>query len=108
MEFDTPSLTVAAGSRVTLTFDNESVLNQHNWVLVTDGAKDDVSRRGSAHLSSGYLQPGDPDVIAFTRLLDTETVEELNFVAPSAGTYQFVCTFPAHNVTMFGAFEVSS
>ena len=39
--------------------------------------------------------------------MNTGTVEELNFVPSTAGTYQFVCTFPAHNVTMFGAFEVT-
>ncbi len=107
LEFDTSSLTVGTGSRVTLTFDNNSVLNQHNWVLVNDGTKDEVSQRGSSRQGTGYLEPNDPDVIAFTQLLDTGTVVELNFVPSTAGTYQFVCTFPAHNVTMFGSFEVS-
>ena len=107
LEFDGASLTVAAGDRVELTLDNNSALNQHNWVLVNDGTKDDVSQRGSSYPDNGWLEPGDPDVIAFTPLLDTETVGSVGFVAPSAGTYQFVCTFPAHNVTMFGAFEVT-
>ena len=107
LEFDGDSLTVAAGDRVQLTLDNNSTLNQHNWVLVTDGTKDEVSQRGSSYPDNGWLEPGDPDVIAFTPLLDTETVGSVGFVAPSAGTYQFVCTFPAHNVTMFGAFEVT-
>ena len=107
LEFDGASFTVAAGNRVELTLDNNSALNQHNWVLVNDGTKDDVSQRGSSYPDNGWLDPGDPDVIAFTPLLDTETVGSVGFVAPSAGTYQFVCTFPAHNVTMFGAFEVT-
>lgn len=107
LEFDTDSFNVAAGDRVELTFDNNSVINQHNWVLVTDGTKDEVSQRGSSFSDNGWLQPGDPDVIAFTELLDTGTEDGVNFVAPAAGTYQFVCTFPAHNVTMFGTFEVS-
>ena len=106
LEFDSSSLIVSAGSRVTLEFDNNSVLNQHNWVLVNDGTKDDVSQRGSSYGDGGWLQPEDPDVLAFTELLDTGTVGNVNFVAPSAGTYQFVCTFPAHNVTMCGTFEV--
>jgi hypothetical protein len=29
------------------------------------------------------------------------------FTAPAAGTYQFVCTFPGHNFTMFGDFIVN-
>ena len=107
LEFDRASFTVAAGARVELTLDNNSALNQHNWVLVTDGTKDEVSQRGSSYPDSGWLEPGDPDVIAFTPLLDTETVGSVGFVAPASGTYQFVCTFPAHNVTMFGAFDVT-
>ena len=31
----------------------------------------------------------------------------VKFTAPSAGTYQFVCTFPGHNFTMFGDFTVN-
>ncbi len=107
LEFDEARFTVPAGSRVTLTYDNDSTIYQHNWVLVTDGAKDTVAQRGNAYGDNGWLQPGDPDVIAFTDLFDTETVGSVSFVAPAPGTYQFVCTFPAHNVTMFGTFEVS-
>ena len=105
--FTTDTMTAAAGAEVTVRFTNNAVTQQHNWVLVNDGTKDDVSQRGSSYPDNGWLEPGDSDVIAFTPLLDTETVGSVGFVAPSAGTYQFVCTFPAHNVTMFGAFEVT-
>ena len=30
-----------------------------------------------------------------------------DFIAPPAGPYQFVCTFPGHNFTMFGDFIVT-
>ena len=83
LEFDGASFTVTAGDRVELTLDNNSALNQHNWVLVNDGTKDDVSQRGSSYADDGWLEPGDPDVIAFTPLLDTETVGSVGFVAPS-------------------------
>lgn len=33
--------------------------------------------------------------------------EEVRFTAPPPGNYQFVCTFPGHNFTMFGVFEVT-
>ena len=107
LTFDLEQLTVAAGSHVVLTFANVSTVNQHNWLVVREGTKDDVAIRGAEHQQSDWVQPGDPDVIATTSLLDPGVTGEASFPAPPAGVYQFVCTFPGHNVTMFGAFEVS-
>ncbi|MCH7605785.1 MAG: c-type cytochrome [Chloroflexi bacterium] len=98
---------VSAGSEVVLVFENISSVNQHNWVLVRDEQKDVVAGRGVvAGLQNGWLQPQDPDVIASVKLLAPGESGEVGFVAPSAGTYQFVCTFPGHNLTMFGDFVV--
>ena len=107
LEFDKGKLTADAGSQVVLTFSNVSSINQHNWVLVMAGTKDDAATRGSLHATTGWIDPDDPDVIAQTKLLDPGTTGEVSFAAPSPGTYQFVCTFPAHNITMFGDFEVT-
>lgn len=106
LQFDALNVTAKAGEVVSLTFNNESTVNQHNWVVVRDGTKDDVAARGITHPTADWLEPNDPDVIANTKLLGPETTGEVNFIAPPAGTYQFVCTFPGHNITMFGTFEV--
>ena len=108
LEFDKEQLSVAAGSRVILTLSNVSTINQHNWVITQAGAIDDVTERGTLHPTTDWVQPGDSDVIANTKLLDPGITGEVGFFAPSPGIYQFVCTFPAHNITMFGAFEVTS
>ena len=106
--FDTSNLEVAAGAEVVLTFSNVSTINQHNWVVVLDGTKDDVAGRGTvAGPDNDWVQPGDPDVIGHTELLDPGTSGEVRFAAPPPGTYQFVCTFPGHNFTMFGDFVVT-
>ena len=109
LEFDTTSMTATAGSEVVLTFDNTSTINQHNWVLVRDGTKDAVAVRGTAHSTTDWIDPNDPDVIANanTKLVGPGQTETISFTAPAAGTYQFVCTFPGHNFTMFGVFEVT-
>jgi len=108
LAFDTSNFEVSAGSEVVLIFDNVSTINKHNWVLVNSGAKDDVAARGTgAGPGNGWVQPDDPDVIAGTSLLDAGTSGEVRFTAPAAGTYQFVCTFPGHNLGMFGAFIVT-
>ena len=108
LEFDTGGLSVPAGSNVVLTFSNSSVVNGHNWVLVTAGTKDDVAAAGTAAgPDSDWVPVGDDRVLASTKLLDAGTTGDVEFTAPPAGTYQFVCTFPGHNFTMFGDFEVT-
>lgn len=106
--FDNDRLEVGAASEVVLCFNNVSRSNQHNWVLVRAGTKDAVAKRGrEAGPDNDWVQPGDPDVVAHTRLLDPGVASEVSFTAPPAGTYQFVCTFPGHNFTMSGEFVVT-
>ena len=108
LEFDTDSFEVAAGDQVFLVYDNVSTINQHNWVLVKAGTKDDVATRGAvAGPANDWVQPEDPDVFAQTKLLNPGEVGDVSFAAPPPGTYQFVCTFPGHNLTMFGDFVVT-
>jgi azurin len=108
LEFDKSKLSAKSGAQVVLTFNNVSAINQHNWVIVQAGTKDAVSTRGTtAGPTNDWIQPGDPQVIAKTRLVDPGKKGEVRFAAPPAGRYQFVCTFPGHNFTMFGDFEVT-
>ena len=108
LQFDQDRLQVATGTKVALCFNNVSRLNQHNLVLVQDGTKDEVAKRGlEAGPDNDYVQPEDPDVIAHTRLLKPGAEGEARFTALPAGTYQFVCTFPGHNFSMFGDFVVT-
>ena len=103
LEFDVVALPeVVAGSEVVLVFNNASTINQHNWVLVRPGTKDSVATRGTGFAGDGWIQPQDPDVIASTSLLSPGESGEVRFTAPQSGAYQFVCTFPGHNATMFG------
>ena len=107
LEFDTANYTVASGDEITLAFDNSSTVNQHNWVLVEAGTRDAVATDGiAAGPDHDWVSPGDPRVIANTKLLDPGATGEVTFTAPALGAYEFVCTFPAHNFTMFGDFVV--
>ena len=109
LEYDTGTFEVAAGAEVSLVLTNASGVNQHNWVLVRAGTKDDVATRGiAAGADNDWVQPADPDAIAHTKLLDPGETGEVRFPAPAPGVYQFVCTFPGHNLTMFGEFAVTA
>ena len=108
LTFDIENLTANSGSEVVVVLENVSGINQHNWVLVQAGTKDDVAAAGTAAgPGSGWVSPGDDRVIASTALLAPGATGEVSFTAPAPGTYQFVCTFPGHNFTMFGDFEVT-
>ena len=75
---------------------------------LTSSRMDAVAPAGTAAgPANDWVPPGDSRVIASTRLLDPGTTGEVTFTAPAPGTYQFVCTFPGHNLTMFGNFVVN-
>jgi azurin len=108
LAFDTANITAKSGSEVTITFKNSSANNQHNLVIVQDGTKDEVATDGTtAGPDNDWVAPGDARVVANTPLLAPGASGEVIFTAPAPGTYQFVCTFPGHNFTMFGDFIVN-
>ena len=108
LAFNTDTITAISGAEVTITFTNPSANNQHNLVIVQDGTKDAVAADGTtAGPANDWVPPGDSRVIANTSLLSPGATGEVTFTAPAPGTYQFVCTFPAHNFTMFGNFVVN-
>ena len=105
LRFDLAKLESKAGSVVTVVFQNASTVLQHNWVLVRSGTKDEVAIAGTeAGLSADWIPQGDDRVLAKSGLLEPGGFQEVSFTVPVVGTYQFVCTFPGHNFTMFGDF----
>ena len=103
LQFDQDRFRVAAGTKVVLVFNNASTINKHNWVLVKSRG---IIFEWQLHLPP-FFDSGDPNVIAHTKLLDPGKSGEVRFTAPPVGTYQFVCTFPGHNFSMFGDFVVT-
>ncbi len=108
LQFNLSEMSADAGSEVVVNFNNSSGVNSHNWALVENGTKDAVSADGTAAGPGGdWLPAGDSRVISNTKVLGPGESGSVTFTAPAAGTYQFVCTFPGHNFTMFGDFIVN-
>ena len=108
LQFNINSLSAPAGAEVVVTFNNSSGVNFHNFVVVQPRTKDAVAADGTtAGPANNWVPPGDSRVIANTVLISPGESTTVTFTAPSAGTYQFVCTFPGHNFTMFGDFIVN-
>ena len=108
LAFDIDNISADSGAEVTITFNNPSTVNTHNLVIVEAGTKDAVAIDGTAAgPTNNWVPPEDSRVIASTVLIGPGDSGELTFTAPAPGTYQFVCTFPGHNFTMFGDFVVN-
>ncbi|MBI1222045.1 MAG: multicopper oxidase domain-containing protein [Bacteroidetes bacterium] len=112
MLFDKKSMEVPAGSHVKLTLKNVGKMPKesmgHNWTLLDQGV--DMAKYAIAAVGAkdNDYQPADmyADVIANTRTLGPGEEQTIEFDAPPAGTYQFLCTFPGHYGTMHGDFIV--
>jgi plastocyanin len=95
LAFTSATLTAKAGAPVTVTFKNNSAAQTHTWVLVKGG--DDVAANvdTAAVAGAGAVSAGG-DVVATTKVVNGGGTETVNFTAPAAGTYTFLCTVPGH------------
>ncbi len=110
LAFDKTTLTASAGQQVTVSFTNNSAVQQHNWVLVNGGEAEAqaVADAGlTAGLEADYLPADKANVIANTEVLDGGGTGEASFTAPAAGSYLYICTVPGHYPLMQGTLTVT-
>lgn len=111
LEFSTRALACRAGTRVRLTFVNGAkyVNFEHNWVLIRPGTFDAVvaaaEQAGEEH---GWLPVAHPAVIAATGMAHKGQSVQVEFDAPPAGRYLYICTMPGHPASMWGVFTVGT
>lgn len=109
LKFDQDLLTVKAGNKVKLVFNNNDDM-QHNIVITTPGMANKVGEKGMGLGLKGpemHYVPNMGEVIAHSKILEPGTTETIYFIAPSKpGDYQFVCTYPGHYLVMQGIIRV--
>lgn len=112
MQYDKKTMEVPAGSHVKLTLKNVGEMPKesmgHNWTLLGQGV--DIVSYATAAIAAkdNDYQPEDryADPIIYTKILGPGESETIEFDAPAAGTYKYLCTFPGHYGTMQGDFIV--
>jgi azurin len=110
LKFDLSQITVKAGSRVKLTFNNNDDM-LHNFVDTLPGEATPVGemaiKLGLDGAKMDYI-PKTPKVLYHTAQLQPQSAETIYFVAPSKpGDYMYVCTFPGHYMNMQGILKVT-
>jgi len=111
--FDQKALTVKAGAKVKITFDNKSAVPQpHNLLIVKPGKLQAVGALANAMLSDPQAMakdyiPESEDILFHTKLIQPGQTGVLEFTAPAeAGVYPYLCTFPGHWMLMQGNLTV--
>lgn len=111
MIYDVTAFRVAPGQQVEIVLRNTDVL-PHNLVIVRPGAGEMVGRAADAMATDPdafekEFIPDSPAVMYATRMLQEGESARLQFTAPEQeGNYPYICTFPAHWITMKGVMEV--
>lgn len=109
MKYDTLRFQVSPGQEVRVRLVNVDEI-PHNIVFTESGKRLVVVRRieemGAKASSSGYAPDLEP-ILAAIPVVDGGEEESLTFTAPEkTGVYPYVCTFPGHGYTMYGAMYV--
>lgn len=111
MKFDKTTITVKAGSQVTIDVENPDFM-QHNFVIGKPGTLETIGKaadelaRDPKGAEKNYV-PEIPEVIVATGLVDPNGKESIVFNVPNVpGEYPFVCTVPGHWRLMNGILKV--
>lgn len=111
MQFGKNEIRVPAGTTVRLTLEHVGRLEEnvmgHNFVLLKqDTDVTDFGQRAAQARDNDYIPQGSDAVIANTEMIGGGETTTIEFEAPEAGTYTFICSFPGHFVQMQGQFIV--
>ena len=111
LKYDVSVLTLEPGQKIKLTLQNNDDM-LHNFVITMP---DQATAVGEAALNLGLdgeamnYVPDMEAVLYHTKVLQPESSESIYFSAPQEpGTYEFVCTFPGHHLTMRGKIQVEA
>jgi azurin len=111
MQFNKNEIKVKAGQTIKLTLKHVGEMPEkamgHNFVLLKKGADVmDFAQEAATATNNEYIPKGTDKVIAKTELIGGGEETTIEFKAPEAGTYDYICSFPGHYIQMRGKFIV--
>ncbi len=109
MKFDLSEINVPAGATVKLTLKHVGQLPAaamgHNWVLLSPGVEMGTFAQAAIQARDNDYIPAE-GFIVYTDLIGGGEETTIEFEAPEAGEYTFICSFPGHYALMNGKFIV--
>ncbi|MGV8878785.1 MAG: plastocyanin/azurin family copper-binding protein [Sphingobacteriaceae bacterium] len=111
LKFNTEAITVKAGTRIKLTFNNTDDM-LHNMVFTAPGMATVVGEQaiklGLNGQKMNYV-PVSNNVLFHTLLLQPNQSDTIYFTAPDKlGDYPYLCTYPGHYLVMRGILKVTA
>lgn len=111
MQFNKKEIKVEAGKKVKVTLKHTGKMDKnmmgHNFVLLKQGVDAMAfGAKAAAFKNNEYIPDNTQDIIAHTKLIGGGETTVIEFDAPAAGTYTFLCSFPGHYALMKGKFIV--
>jgi azurin len=91
--------------RVRLHFHHRGTISSdpHDWVLLRPGAVEGFLHAADQQTQDRVVPPGHAaDVVAATGLCARGQTVTVDFTAPAAGTYPYLCSVAGHGATMRG------
>ena len=111
MMYDKKTIEVKYGKNIMLTLNHKGKIGKefmgHNFVLLKKGVNvDEFAKKATLAKSNDYI-PNSDETIAFTKMLGGGESTTISFMAPEAGTYTYICSFPGHYMIMRGELIVN-
>lgn len=114
MQYNAKKFTVTAGQKVKLTLKHVGVMPKaamgHNLVILKPGIEAAAfAALAAAAFQEEYFPAASANqTIAHTKLIGGGESTSIEFVAPAAGSYTFICTYPGHWGAMRGEMIVEA
>lgn len=114
MQYNAKKFTVTAGQKVKLTLKHVGVMPKaamgHNLVILKPGIEAAAfAAAAAAAFQEEYFPAASADqTIAHTKLIGGGESTSIEFEAPAAGSYTFICTYPGHWGAMRGEMIVEA
>lgn len=108
MQFNKSEIKVPVGKKIKLTLKHVGKMDKnvmgHNWVLLKPGTDMAAFAEQAAKASAtDYIPASEKDnVVVHTKTLGGGESDTIEFTITEAGTYDFLCSFPAHFAMMKG------
>lgn len=103
MQFSVETISAQPGETIKIRLKTISSMKKsqmaHNWVLLKKGTDAlNFVTKGMKHKSNDYIDPSlENKVLAATEMLGGGEEDTITYKVPEEkGTYEYICTFPAH------------